>query len=265
MHAVKRIPIAICLTMLGFWTQPAATIPAAPESIEDFQLPPKTVFDKTMPRYPNVWFHVDTSLAPSHREAVRLVTDGVRESMRLREYFPPFDNPEACDFEARIEHLQPWQDKAARALQHSHAFHMRYYYSALAGKLEKVMLDTATRKGTFYRFGASVHYEVEHTNPNHADVESCPICGRTGDYAGRAGNLVELVHDPLGLELLLSGTIRDERVRFEDYGQREVGSITGLGDKYTVSSIVFPGLTSDRNTLRIGVVIISGRRSSAAQ
>ena len=262
MHAVKLIPIAICLTMLGFWTQPAAT---APESIEDFQLPPKTVFDKTMPRYPNVWFHVDTSLAPSHREAVRLVTDGVRESMRLREYFPPFDNPEACDFEARIEHLQPWQDKAARALQHSHAFHMRYYYSALAGKLEKVVLNTATRKGTFYRFGASVHYEVEHTNPNHADVEACPICGRTGDYASRAGNLVELVHDPLGLELLLSGTIRGERVRSEDYGQREVGSIAGLGDKYTVSSIVFSGLTSDRNTLRIGVVIISGRRSSAGQ
>lgn len=54
--------------------------------------------------------------------------------MRLREYFPPFDNPEACDFEARIEHLQPWEDRAARALQHSHAFHMRYYYSALAAQ-----------------------------------------------------------------------------------------------------------------------------------
>ena len=107
---------------------------------------------------------------------------------------------------------------------------------------------------------AALHYEVEHSNPNHADVEACPICGRTGDYAGRAGNLVELVHDPLGLELVLSGTIRGQRVRFEDYGQREVGSIAGLGDKYTVTSHVFPGLTGDRNTLRVGVVVITGRR-----
>ena len=214
-----------------------------------------------MPRYPNVWFHVDAALAPSHREAVKLVTDAVRDSMRLREYFPPFDNPEGCDFEATIEHLQPWVDRTARALQHAHAFHMRYYYSALAAQgLERVVLKTGGGQRPFYRFAASVHYEVEHTNPNHADVEACPICGRTGDYGGRPGNLVELVHDPLGLELLLGGTIRGERVRFEDYGQREVGSIGALGDRFSVSSLVFPGMTGDRNTLRIGTVVITARR-----
>jgi hypothetical protein len=261
MHAARLIAIAAFLMLIGLGTQPAATMFGIAESIEDFQLPPKSVFDRAMPRYPNAWFHVDTALAPSHREAVKLVTDAVRESMRLREYFPPFDNPEGCDFEARIEHLQPWEDRTARPLQHAHAFHMRYYYTALAAsQLETVVLNTAGRKGTFYRFAASVHYEVEHSNPNHADVEACPICGRTGDYAGRAGNLVELVHDPLGLELLLSGTIRGERVRFEDYGQREVGSIARLGDGYTVNSIVFPGLAGDRNTLRIGMVVIAGRR-----
>jgi hypothetical protein len=180
--------------------------------------------------------------------------------MRLREYFPPFDNPEGCDFEARIEHLQPWEDRAVRALQHAHAFHMRYYYSALAaGRLERLTLKTGENAGTFHRFAASVHYEVEHSNPNHADVEACPICGRTGEYAGRAGNLVELVHDPLGLELLLTGTIRGERVRFEDYGQREVGSIAGLADRLKIRSVVFPGMTGDRNTLRVGIVVISGR------
>ena len=169
--------------------------------------------------------------------------------------------PKACDFEARIEHLQPWLDRAARALQHSHSFHMRYYYSALAAQgLDRVELHTAGGQRTFYRFAASVHYEVEHSNPNHADVEACPICGRTGDYGGRAGNLVELVHDPLGLELLLSGTIRGERVRFEDYGQREVGSIAALGDKFSVTSLVFPGMNGDRNTLRIGTVVITARR-----
>ena len=33
-----------------------------------------------MPRYPNAWFHVDAALAPSHREAVKLVTDSARDS-----------------------------------------------------------------------------------------------------------------------------------------------------------------------------------------
>jgi hypothetical protein len=35
-------------------------------SIEDFRLPAKSIFDASMPRYPNVWFYVDASLAPRH-------------------------------------------------------------------------------------------------------------------------------------------------------------------------------------------------------
>ena len=258
MQAMRLFLIAVCLVTIGSGTRPALS--HVPESIEDFQLPAKTAFDRAMPRYPNVWFYIDTTLAPSYRDAVKLVTDGLRDSMRLREYFPPFDNPEGCDFEARLEHLQPWEDRAVRALQHAHAFHMRYYYSALAGgRLERLTLKTGENAGTFHRFAASVHYEVEHSNPNHADVEACPICGRTGEYASLAGNLVERVHDPLGLELLLTGTIRGERVRFEDYGQREVGSIAGLADRFKIRSVVFPGMTGDRNTQRVGIVVISGR------
>jgi hypothetical protein len=265
MPAARLIPIAVALMMSGLEPHSTATMftalrVGAQASIEDFQLPPKTAFDRTMPRYPNVWFLIHTALAPSHRDAVKLVTDGLRDSMRLREYFPPFDNPEGCDFEARIEHLQPWEDRTARALQHSHAFHIRYYYSALAAnQLEQVTLNTGDLKGTFYRFAASVHYEVEHSNPNHADVEACPICGRTGEYRDLRGNLVELVHDPLGLELLLRGTIRDQRVQFEDYGQREVGSIAALGVRFRINSLAFPGMTGDRNTLRIGVVTLQPR------
>jgi len=265
MPAARLIPIAVALMMSGLEPHSTATMftalrVGAQASIEDFQLPPKTAFDRTMPRYPNVWFLVHTALAPSHKDAVKLVTDGLRDSMRLREYFPPFDNPEGCDFEGRIEHLQPWEDRTARALQHAHAFHMRYYYSALAAKqLDKVTLNSGDLKGTFYRFAASVHYEVEHSNPNHADVEACPICGRTGEYRDLRGNLVELVHDPLGLELLLRGTIRDQRVQFEDYGQREVGSIAALGARFRINSLAFPGMTGDRNTLRIGVVTLHPR------
>ena len=177
MRIVKLLIVSACLATAGLgapkaghsaYAQPGSAAP----SLDEFRLPPKTAFDRTMPRYPNLWFLIHTALAPSHRDAVKLVTDGLRDSMRLREYFPPFDNPEGCDFEGRIEHLQPWEDRTARALQHAHAFHIRYYYSALAAsQLEKVTLNTRDLKGTFYRFAASVHYEVEHSNPNHADVK----------------------------------------------------------------------------------------------
>jgi hypothetical protein len=227
-------------------------------AFDDFHLPPKSVFDPSMPRYPNVWFYVDASLANSYESAVRLVTGNLRTAMRLQEFFGPFSNPEGCDFEVRLEHLQPWEVREHRALQHSHAFHMRYYYSSLAKqKLERVNLRTPTGEHAFYRLAASAHYEVEHTNPNHADVEICPICGRTGEYRDLKGNLVELVHDPLGLELLLTGTIRGEVVRFEELEQREVGGISELKKKFSLRQFVFPAQSGDKNTLRIGVVVIA--------
>jgi hypothetical protein len=243
----------------------SAAQPALPDamrvdgrSLDDFKLPPKAIFDRAMPRYPNVWFLIDRTLATSYDAAVKLVTNSLRETMRLREDFGPFDNPEGCDFETRLEHLQPWLDRSARALQHAHAFHMRYYYSALArqdlGSVDIRMADGRTR--SFYRFAASVHYEVEHFNPNHADVETCPICGRTGEYAPLKGNLVEIAHDPLGLELLMKGTIRGEVVRFDDQGQQPVGSILGMS-QFQVQSFVFPGMTGDRNTLRVGVAVLT--------
>jgi hypothetical protein len=227
------------------------------QTIDDFQLPSKAVFDRAMPRYPNVWFYLDAGLAPSHEAAVKLVTSRLRTAMRLPEFYPPFDNPEACDFEVRIEHLQPWIDRNRRALQHPHAFHLRYYYSALAGAgLGKVMVRRGGAPRAYYRFAASVHYEVGHANPNHADVEECPICGRTGEYANLKGNLVEQVHDPLGLELLLTGKIRGEEVRHEDWERRPVGSVELLKDIWRVSSFVFPGQSSGRNTYKVGVVLL---------
>lgn len=227
------------------------------KSLDEFALPSKSIFDRAMPRYPNVWFYVEARLAPNYQAAVKLVTDQLRTAMQMREYYGPFDNAEGCDYEVRLEHLQPWEVRDQKALQHSHAFHMRYYFSALERQQRQlVKLATSSGERAFYRFGASAHYEVEHTNPNHADVESCPICGRTGEYAGLKGNLVELVHDPLGLELLLTGKIRGEVVRFEHYGQREVGSVNALQDKFAVNSLVFPAQSGDHNTLRIGVIVI---------
>ena len=120
------------------------TLDTSSATLASFQLPAKSAWDSAMPRYPNLWVYVDASLAGSYQEAVALATGMLRQSMRMEERFGPFSNPEACDFEAGLEHLQPWQTREDRALQHGHAFHIRYYYSALARqKLEKVTLQTA--------------------------------------------------------------------------------------------------------------------------
>jgi hypothetical protein len=234
-------------------------------SLDDFQLPAKTVFDSAMPRYPNVWFYVDASVADSQAAAMRLVAEQVRVALRVREEVVP--SSEGADFEVTIEHLQPWVVPEHLALQHAHAFHMRYYHSALAAhKLDRVTLRTRAGSRDFYRVAASAHYEVGHANPNHADVEICPICGRTGEYAGQQGNLVERVHDPLGLELLLNGTIRGTPVHYHHEDQRELGGIIrALGDRFAVQHQVLPVQSGDRNTLRIGVVVIGAKRGLPAE
>ena len=231
---------------------------ASSTTLASFQLPAKTVWDKAMPRYPNLWVYVDASLASSYQEAVALATGMMRQSMRMEERFGPFSNPEACDFEAGLEHLQPWQTREDRALQHGHAFHIRYYYSALERqKLEKVTLQTAAGPRTFYRLPTSAHYEVEHHNPNHADVEKCPICGRTGDYANEVGNLVEKVHDPLGVELAVTGTIRGENVIIDPYDPLTLRGAAAFNTQFTAQHFTFPSAAPDQNTLKIGVIVIT--------
>jgi hypothetical protein len=138
---------------------------------------------------------------------------------------------------------------------------MRYYYSALATpELGKARVSLGGQQHAFYRFAASAHYEVEHANPNHADVESCPICGRTAQYAGVKGNLVEQVHDPLGLELLLTGKVRGGMVYFHDWERRAVGNVESVADGLRVSIFSFPGQVGDKNTSRIGIVLLEPRR-----
>ena len=92
-------------------------------------------------------------------------------------------------------------------------------------------------------------------------MEICPICGRTGDYAGLKGNLVELVHDPLGLELMTHGTIRRETVRHEDWKQEPVGSVKDLESSWLVRKFVFPGMSQDKNTHTIGIILLGPNRS----
>ncbi len=234
------------------------TLDSSSATLASFQLPAKSVWDAAMPRYPNLWVYVDASLAESYQAAVALATGMLRQSMRMEERFGPFSNPEACDFEAGLEHLQPWQTREDRALQHGHAFHIRYYYSALERqKLEKVTLQTAAGPRAFYRLPTSAHYEVEHHNPHHADVEKCPICGRTGDYEKEVGNLVEKVHDPLGVELAVTGTIRGEKVIVDPYDPLTLRGAAAFNSQFTAQHFTFPAGSPDQNTLRIGVIVIT--------
>ena len=109
-------------------------------SLADYRLPPKAVFDRAMPRYPNVWFYLDTALADLYNgAAVRLVADQLRGPMRLLEDHGRLE-PGRLLIPDRLEHLQPWESAEHRPLQHAHAFHLRYYHSAL----EKQQLDQAT-------------------------------------------------------------------------------------------------------------------------
>ena len=236
-----------------------ALLPA--QSLDEFHLPAKSAFPAAMPRYPNVWFYVDARLAPSFQSAIKLVTEKLSVTLRAPQYYPPFDNPEGCDHEVRIEHLQSWIDPAHFNLAHAHAFHMRYYYTPLArAEMRETSLKRNGVARSFLRFAASAHYEVEHANPNHADVEICPICGRTGEYSAEKGNLVERVHDPLGLELVLTGTIRGQPVRCEDFEARAVGSVQNMNDQYRISTLIIPARAKDQNTLRIGIVLIEPKR-----
>jgi hypothetical protein len=186
------------------------------------------------------------------------VTGALQKSMRLVENYGPFANREGCDFEAGLEHLQPWSSEPA--LRHAHALHIRYYYSDLERSgLSRVEMDIGGKKRPFYRFAAGVHYEVEHADPHHSNIESCPICGRTGAYQDLKGDLNGMAHDPLGLEMVMRGTIRGDTVRFEEPERREVRGIEGLRERFEIVPYLFSPWREDLNTYRLGILILLPR------
>ena len=150
-----------------------AAAPAGP-SIGDFHLPPKAVFSTAMPRYPNVWFYLDASLAADHQAAVKLVTGELRQALHLRELRLP--NSEGCDFEVRLEHFQPWEDSAHRALQHAHSLHMRYYYSDLVRRhLERV--EHADKRESEARAAVRVlqHFQLARVPGRQSQYHECRV------------------------------------------------------------------------------------------
>lgn len=170
------------------------------------EMPPMSVFAPETPRYPNVWIYAPIERFPTYLAFLEFLDARLRsEGYDSNEV----SLNEGADLAWSIEHLQPWN--AVEGLRHAHDLHVRFFWR----RLERESLHTVELQKLrfFWRVAASVHYEVEHAHPLHADMEVCPICGRTGDYASKTGNLVERVHDPLGVELFIWGRIHGEAVR----------------------------------------------------
>jgi hypothetical protein len=156
-----------------------------------------------------------------------------------------------------VEHLDSWS--AVEGLRHAHALHIRFFWTRLESEsAQRVQLSIGPDTGFFWRVAASVHYEVEHAHPLHADVEVCPYCGRTGEYAGANGSLVELVHDPLGIELILFGRVRGRAV-ITQKGAR----FSGLNDLMRLREVdvhLSRPYRKDMNTGAVAVVRIGLKR-----
>ena len=212
-----------------------------------FDLPARAVFEP--PSYPNIWFYIDDRLVPSHDQAVRWLTGWLRDHCGIVDDFGRQKNPEAADAQARLGHVQPWRPIADPALGHAHDLHVRYYYVALRQRGED-------RAGPFFRFAASVHYEVEDEHPKHPYVDECPLCGRTGEYAG-AADLFADVHEPLGIELLCYGTVRGERIRRAD-GAPATG-LVALGEQYDLRIERLEPTRPDMNVAALVVVLVRPR------
>ena len=146
-------------------------------------------------------------------------------------------------------------DAAHLPLQHAHAFHMRYYHSALEKQqLDQITLRTPPATALLpRRRERALRSRAHEPEPRRrGDLSRLRPHGRVSDLKG---NLVEMVHDPLGVELLLNGTIRNVAVQFQE-DRPSWRDHPALRDRFAVQQQVFPAQSGDRNTLRIGVVVI---------
>jgi hypothetical protein len=196
------------------------------ETARRLGLPAREVFPAEMPRYPNLWFFipVDSVLRGEYAYALRFLERLLDDRIGLRDsFYDDVRNPgllrligapgEGSDYQARIGPVSRWSGTGQAAPAHDHQLHARFYASPLlhAG-LERAEISLGGRLRTCFLVPASVHYEVATEEKCHPYLDACPACGLTGDYAfpidRRSQDYCQRVHDPLGVELLLHGTVR---------------------------------------------------------
>jgi hypothetical protein len=130
---------------------------------------------------------------------------------------------EGSDFQARIGPLHFYEDPRDPARSHRHQVHARFYATPMS-RAEKA------RSGDFFLVPASVHYEVATEDPLHPYADDCPHCGIFGEYRTPIDRSSQdyclKIHDPLGLEFLLYGTVRGQTVA--DDGGTPIKSLQDL-------------------------------------
>jgi hypothetical protein len=226
------------------------------ELAAQFELPSRSVFEP--PSYPNVWFYVHERVAASQDAAVSFVTGWLQEHCGITNDFGHWKPPEASDSQARLGGLQPWQGGTNPAQHHAHDLHIRYYHVALrqTEKQRVTLRGSVWPSGHYQRFAGSVHYEVADEHPLHPYIDDCPYCGRTGSYAG-ANDLFAGVHEPLGLELFLYGTIRGQPLTRPD--GRPVGGVQRMKETHAVHIERIHPASPDMNIVDLAVVLISSK------
>lgn len=177
-----------------------------------FPLIQQADFPDDMPRYPNAWFYVSQDYAAEYDDAVNVVL-GLLEDCGLYEvtWRAPL---EGADAETAMDHLQPYAGFDDPGLFHEHSLHLRYYLQALKNRSFEVQGDCiyscwAIATSVHFEPGGRVHYLSVDDYP---DLRTCPLCG-SGDEPVARCEIYEKIYDPLGLELLLQGTIRGRKVR----------------------------------------------------
>src|SRR5262245_54543867 len=139
-----------------------------PKERVTFDLPPMSLFAPETPRYPNLWFYALVADFPSYSAFVNHLSSVLHAGGFTAD---EVSLNEGADMALSIEHLQPWS--GIPGLMHGHSLHIRLFWK----RLERDRLDRVnwgTGRAPHWRVAASIHYEVEHGNALHADVEVCP-------------------------------------------------------------------------------------------
>jgi len=231
-------------------------LPVDPTAVQPtYALPDGAIFPDSAPRYPNIWLLVHESLASSYRAAVTLAMQLFEDCTDMYNDFGYAHTAEGCDAFTRRRGLQPVKLGPDGSRSHDHCIHFRFYYAPL-----REINPVVTEQGRYYQIAASVHYEVDRPKHLHPYVDECPYCGCTGEYerlmdAGMKEKNEEL-HDPLGVELLLYGTIRGEEIV-------AFNGLQSLKDRYDVQirEVTPDTERSDITTAKVGVVFLGAKEA----
>jgi hypothetical protein len=237
------------------------------------QLPPRDLFPREMPRYPNLWFLVDpaAALRRQYQYAVRSLVHALEQDVGLRDTFVRdvenhnlahmlAEPGEGSDFQARLWPLPPRVDGADPSRSHGHQVHARFYVTPLIeAQRTRQSFSFLGEEREVFLVPASVHYEVSTEDPLHPYEDSCPLCGITGEYDvpvdPASQDYCVKIHDPLGIEVLLRGSVRGEPV-LDERGRR-IASLEALGGRW--SCRMWEGFQEQGEPRRLGLVLLTPR------